>query len=99
MLSIWTILFWKKLNNPKKINLIELGGGNGEMIFQMARSFEKFPNFFNSCKIYIYEKSNYLKKIQKKKLKSYKINWINNFDKIDNTPSIFIANEFLMLFQ
>ena len=34
------------------------------------------------------------KKIQKKKLKSYKINWINNFDKIDNTPSIFIANEF-----
>ena len=46
MLSIWIILFWEKLKFPKKINLIELGGGNGEMIFQMLETFKKFPKFF-----------------------------------------------------
>ena len=94
ILSIWTILFWKNLKKPKKINLIELGGGNGEMIFQMVKTLKKFPSFFKSCEIYIYEKSTYLKKIQRKKLINYKIKWINSFNKIENNPNIFIANEF-----
>ena len=42
ILSIWTILFWKNLKKPKKINLIELGGGNGEMIFQMGLAQDMF---------------------------------------------------------
>ena len=94
MLSIWIILFWEKLKFPKKINLIELGGGNGEMIFQMLETFKKFPKFLNSCEISIYEKSLYLKAIQRKKLKGHKIKWIKSLDKINKNPIIFIANEF-----
>ena len=69
MIAIWTISFWENLSCPKKFNLIELGGGNGEMIKQMLSTFEKFPSFNNCCKINIFEKSEYLKKIQKKKIK------------------------------
>ena len=94
MLSIWTILFWEKLKFPKKINLVELGGGNGEMIFQMLETFKKFPKFLNSCEISIYEKSLYLKTIQKNKLKSYKIKWIKSLSDLNKNPIIFIANEF-----
>ena len=38
MIAIWTISFWENLGCPKKFNLIELGGGNGEMIKQMLRT-------------------------------------------------------------
>ena len=39
MLSVWTILFWKNLKCPKEINLIELGSGNGQMIYDIINSF------------------------------------------------------------
>ena len=68
MLSIWTISFWKNIKSPKQINLIELGAGNGQMVYDMINSFKNFPEFYKSCKFIILEKSPYLKKIQKKKL-------------------------------
>ena len=92
MLSIWTIAFWENLKFPKKINLIELGGGNGEMVLQMIKTFEKFPKFSNSCNIFIYEKSPYLKNIQKKKLQNYKVKWMKSFNELNNNPNIFVAN-------
>ena len=94
MLSIWTISFWKNFKNPKKINLIELGAGNGQMIYDMINSFKNFPEFYKSCKFIILEKSPYLKKIQKKKLKNFKIKWIKNLSEIQKGINIFIANEF-----
>ena len=94
MIAVWIILFWKKLKSPKKFNLIELGSGNGEMIFQIVKTFEKFPIIKESCKINILEKSIYLKKIQKQKLKDYNINWLHSLSNLPNLPSIFIANEF-----
>ena len=66
MLSIWTISFWKNIKSPKQINLIELGAGNGQMVYDMINSFKNFPKFYKSCKFIILEKSPYLKKIQKK---------------------------------
>ena len=95
MLAIWVISFWKNLNEPKKLNIIEMGAGNGEMINIISKTFEKFPIINSVCKIYILEKSPYLKKIQKEKLKHKKIYWINNLNKIKNGPNIFLANEFL----
>ena len=94
MLSVWTILLWQNLKCPKKINLIELGSGNGQMIYDMINSFKNFPKFFKSCKFIILEKSPYLKKIQKKKLKKFKVKWIKNLNEIQNGNNIFIANEF-----
>ena len=94
MITVWTIAFWQNLNCPKKINLIELGAGNGEMIYQMISSFEKFPSFKKACNIFILEKSPHLKKLQKKKLKNFKVSWINTLNKIKTGPKIFIANEF-----
>ena len=67
MIAIWIILFWENLKCPKKFNLVELGAGNGEMMYQLIKAFEKFPLFNKSCKINIIEKSIHLKKIQKKK--------------------------------
>jgi cyclopropane-fatty-acyl-phospholipid synthase len=94
MIAIWAVSFWENLGCPKIFNLIELGAGNGEMISQMIKTFEKFPNFKNGCKINILEKSIYLKNIQKIKLQNKKVKWLKNFNEISNLPNIFIANEF-----
>ena len=94
MIAIWIVSFWENLKCPKKFNLVELGGGNGEMMKILNQSFEKFPKFKSACIVNILEKSNYLKKIQKKKINNYKINWLKNLDDLKNIPTIFIANEF-----
>ena len=94
MIAIWVISFWQSLGAPKKINLIELGAGNGEMMKVLMESFKNFPTFLNSCNFIIHEKSPTLIKIQKKKLIKNKILWISNMKEIKNNPSIFVANEF-----
>jgi cyclopropane-fatty-acyl-phospholipid synthase len=94
MLAVWTVSFWQNLKCPKKINLIELGSGNGQMIYDMINSFKNFPKFYKSCKFIILEKSPYLKKIQKKKLKKFNVKWIKNLKEIEKGNNIFIANEF-----
>ena len=94
MIAIWIISFWEKMGLPQKINIIELGGGNGEMIYQILRTIKNFNKFKDSAKFYILEKSPYLKQIQKKKIKSKEVIWIDNLNKVSKNPSIFIANEF-----
>ena len=94
MIAIWLIAFWEKLGFPKKINIIELGAGNGEMMYQILKSIDNFKKFRSSAKFYIIEKSSYLKKIQKKKIQNNNVIWLDNLNKISENISIFIANEF-----
>ena len=94
MIAIWIISFWENLKKPKKLNIIELGAGNGEMIKIIYDTLEKFPSLYKICKIVILEKSPYLKKIQKENLKYKNIYWVDNLNKIKNGPNIFLANEF-----
>ena len=94
MLAIWCIAFWENLGYPKKINIIELGAGNGEMMHQMIKVFQKFKKFENASKYFILEKSQFLKKIQKKKIPHNKVAWINSLNDLKNGPNIFLANEF-----
>ncbi len=94
ILAVWCIAFWENLGCPKKVNIVELGGGNGEMMCRMIKVFERFEKFKKSCKYFILEKSQFLKKVQKKKLNSYDISWIDAFSKLDKSPCIFLANEF-----
>ncbi len=94
MIAIWVVSFWKSIGSPKEFNLIELGAGNGAMMKVLIDSFKKFPLFFKSCRLVIYEISPTLKKIQKKELLNSNINWINDLKEIKKIPSIFVANEF-----
>ncbi len=94
IIAIWIISFWEHLDKPKKFNIIELGPGNGLLINVMIKTFKKFPEFFNSSKIYMYEKSKKLEIIQKKLLGKEDIKWVKNFDLIKKGPVIFLGNEF-----
>ncbi len=94
IIAVWTITFWKSIGSPKQFNLIELGAGNGEMMKVINETLMNFPECYNSCNFIIHEKSNFLINEQKKNLKSKKFTWLLNLKKINNNPSIFLANEF-----
>ncbi len=94
IIAIWIISVWEKLDKPEKFNIIELGPGDGSLTKVLLKTFKKFPEFNSAKKIYLYEESNYLKKIQKKTIDSKDIKWIRSFDKIKDGPVIFFGNEF-----
>ena len=82
MIAVWIISTWELFGKPKNFNVVELGPGDGSLTITLLKSFKKFPEFNLIKKIFLYEKSNYLKKIQKKRILDKNVNWITNFDKI-----------------
>tara|TARA_A100001015_G_scaffold285353_1_gene352766 strand:- start:1275 stop:1664 length:390 start_codon:yes stop_codon:yes gene_type:complete len=65
MITVWAISFWIKLGKPKKFSFVELGPGNGIFCKTFCKTLENFPEFKKSIKIYLFEKSSKLIKIQK----------------------------------
>ena len=94
IIGIWIVSSWEKLGKPKNFNFIELGPGDGSLSKVLLDTFKKFPKLFRSINFYLYEKSNLLINVQKKKLKNSKEKWIKNFNKIHKGPIIFFGNEF-----
>ena len=66
MIAIWIISFWEILEKPKKFNIVELGPGDGELCRVLIKTFKKFPNFYKSTNIFLYERSKFLKIYKKK---------------------------------
>ena len=94
IIALWIVAFWEHLDKPKIFNIVELGPGSGQMCSTLIKVFKKFPIFFSSANIFLYEKSKNLKDLQKKNLNHEKINWITNFNKIKKGPVVFLGNEF-----
>ena len=94
IIAIWIITSWELFGKPKNFNIVELGPGDGSLTKIILESFKKFPEFNSIKKIFLYEKSVYLKKIQKKNISNKSVKWINNFDGIKKGPVIFFGNEF-----
>lgn len=94
MISIWLISFWENLGKPKKIDVIELGAGNGELMKGIINTIKSFPDVHDCCNFIIHEKSKKLIDVQKKNITSKKLSWKNKLIFKNNYPKIFIANEF-----
>ena len=54
IIAIWIITEWEKLRKPKKINLIELGPGNGLMSLSILRTLKRFPELANSMNYFLF---------------------------------------------
>ncbi len=94
IIAIWIISVWELFGKPKKFNIVELGPGDGFLMKILIQSFKRFPEF-NSCKkIFLYEESNYLKRIQKNNIYKKDVKWTKDFKDIKNGPVIFFGNEF-----
>ena len=94
IIAVWMIACWERFGKPKNFNIVELGPGDGSLTSILLKSFKKFPEFNSIKKLFLFEESNFLKKIQKKKILNRDVKWINNFNEIKRGPVIFFGNEF-----
>ena len=94
IVAIWIIACWESFGKPERFNIVELGPGDGSLMRILIKSFKKFPEFNSKKKIFLFEKSSYLKKIQKKKISNKDVKWINSLNIIKEGPVIFFGNEF-----
>ena len=93
MIAIWFVACWESFGKPKNFNIVELGPGDGTLTKTLLETFKRFPDFNSIKKLFLYEESEYLKKIQKKKVDG-DVEWVNNFKKIKKGPVVFFGNEF-----
>ena len=94
IIAIWIISVWELFGKPRIFNIVELGPGDGVLMKILIQSFKRFPEF-NSCKkIFLYEESNYLKKIQKNNISKKDVKWTKDFKDVKNGPVVFFGNEF-----
>ncbi len=94
IISIWLVSAWEKIGKPKIFNFVELGPGDGSLTKVIISTLKKFPELNKAIKIYLYEKSVFLKKIQMQNIDNKHIKWIKNFNSIKKGPVIFFGNEF-----
>jgi NADH dehydrogenase [ubiquinone] 1 alpha subcomplex assembly factor 7 len=94
IIGVWLVSAWQTMGKPRKFNIVELGPGNGVLTQTLLKTFKQFPVFNNAVNIFLYEKSNFLKTIQKKNINSSKVRWVENFNRLTPGPVIFFGNEF-----
>ena len=94
IIAIWIVSSWETFGKPKNFNIVELGPGDGSLANILLRSFKKFPEFNSIKKMFLFEKSIFLKKVQKKKISNKDVKWINNLGMIKKGPVVFFGNEF-----
>tara|TARA_B100000575_G_scaffold292437_1_gene300800 strand:- start:5960 stop:7024 length:1065 start_codon:yes stop_codon:yes gene_type:complete len=95
MIAIWMISTWEIFKKPENFNIVELGPGDGSLTKNIINVFKRFPEFNSSKNIFLLEKSELLKKLQKKNINDNNVRWIKNYDNIKKGPIIFFGNEFL----
>ena len=78
----------------KKFNIVELGPGDGSLTKIILSVSKKISEFDKAKRVFLFEKSDLLKNIQKKNLRQSEIKWIRNFDLIKEGPVAFFGNEF-----
>ena len=98
LIGLWIVKVWMDHNKPSEFSLVELGPGNGTLMADILRATRSISAFHKSLKITLVEISPALRKIQKKVLKNYKINWKKKLSKLPNIPTTIIANEFFDAF-
>ena len=94
IIAIWIVSCWQTFGKPKYFNIVELGPGDGTLASVLLKSFEKFPEFNSIKNMFLLEKSIFLKKVQKKKISTKDVKWINNLNEIKKGPVVFFGNEF-----
>jgi len=91
-------LIFKLLKDYEKPTILELGGGNGTLAYDIFSFLEtNYPSFFHRVKYLIYEFSPMLKEKQRERLFSFaqKVDWV---DDIPEISGFIFSNEFFDCF-
>lgn len=97
LLGLWALSVWRMLNEPERINLIELGPGRGTMMRDALRAARVLPEFRKALSVHMVEVSPTLERLQRDNLSDtgVPVNWHRNLLEVPEGPAIILANEYL----
>ncbi|HUX79950.1 MAG TPA: SAM-dependent methyltransferase [Alphaproteobacteria bacterium] len=95
LIGAWAIDYYLKLNQPKKMSLIELGPGKGTLMADFLRMAKVSKSFSEAINVTLVEMNSLLKTTQRETIKS-PTTWGERLEDIPtpSCPVIIIANEF-----
>jgi len=83
------------LTGKKEFTIVEYGAGNGLLCADILNQLKKNTSFYKILTYCIIEKSEPLRKEQKRNLAEHKISWINSIEEISPFTGCVLANEVL----
>ncbi len=99
IIGLWVANIWHNMGNPKRLLLVELGGGYGSLMADMLRAQNIVADMHKALEVHMVETSPALSALQQQKLEKlgYDIPrfWHKDIKDIPtDAPVIFIGNEF-----
>ncbi|MBP1930639.1 class I SAM-dependent methyltransferase [Ammoniphilus resinae] len=88
----------KEFSHLKRVTVVEMGGGTGELMKQILEEWKTtFPNFDKKISLVMIEKSSYHRSVQKEKLADYPVVWYEDWEEFvrieGNVKGIVYSNE------
>jgi len=99
LIGAWAIDCYTQLEQPKTINVVELGPGKGTLMADFLKVAKLSESFFQALKIHLVEINPLMREAQQKTI-NFPATWVERLEDIPVSldPLILIANEFLDTF-
>lgn len=64
MVGLWLVANWQAMGSPPRVNIVELGPGNGVLMRDVLKTLKKFPALQKAMEIHLVELSQRLRHVQ-----------------------------------
>ncbi len=98
LLGLWALSVWRMMDEPERVNLVELGPGRGTMMRDALRAARVLPAFRNALSVHMVEISPTLEQVQRSALSDVEVplDWHRTLHDVPDTgATIILANEYL----
>nr|WP_255724493.1 SAM-dependent methyltransferase [Shimazuella soli] len=88
VLADYFLQYWQEYKSPYPLQLVEVGGGDGRLMEQIANQFHQKSIPKSEVFLYALEKSKYHQSLQQKRMKDipYEVKWIQQWKEIPYAP-------------
>ena len=98
LIGLWLVETWSRLGAPSRLQLVEVGPGDGTLMADILRAARVVPAFIEACDLWLVEPSEPLHAVQNARLAGAQVTprWSDSLSAIDGKgPVLLVANEVL----
>ena len=94
LIGAWCAEMWRRLGEPGRVVLVELGPGRGTLMADLLRAARSVPGFGEALEIHLVETSPTLVRLQEAALGETPAFWHRSLSTVPGGPLLAVANEF-----
>jgi NADH dehydrogenase [ubiquinone] 1 alpha subcomplex assembly factor 7 len=94
MVGLWCLALWQAMGRPDPVVLADLGPGRGTLALDLLRVLDWVPQFRCALDYILVETSPVLRQVQRQRLETARVRWVERFEEVPEGPLLLVANEF-----